>query len=92
MKKKHALALVLALFTAVGILGPRVNIDIALGEIILPDNLDLYLAESEARFDDITEGTEKNHYVGWKSRWENPCFDRFDPWFFSNSARIIALS
>jgi hypothetical protein len=42
MKKKHALALVLALFTAVGILGPRVNIDIALDEIILPDNLDLY--------------------------------------------------
>ena len=72
MKKKHALALVLALFTAVGILGPRVNIDIALGEIILPDNLDRYLAESEARFDDITEGTEKTIMWAGKAGGKTP--------------------
>ena len=72
MKKKHVLALVLALFTAAGILGPRVNIDIALGEIILPDNLDLYLTESEARFDDITEGTEKTIMWAGKAGGKTP--------------------
>ena len=59
MKKKHALALTLVLVAIVALLGPRVNVDIVLDEVMLPDNLDLYLAESEARFDDITQGTEK---------------------------------
>ena len=59
MKKTHILVTGLALIIGVGLLGPRVNLDIALEEVMLPDNLDLYLAESEARFDDITQGTEK---------------------------------
>lgn len=59
MKRKHALASTLVLVAIVALLGPRVNVDIVLDEVMLPDNLDLYLAESEARFDDITQGTEK---------------------------------
>ncbi|MBT5797340.1 MAG: alpha/beta fold hydrolase [Porticoccaceae bacterium] len=59
MKKIHLLGTGLALTAAVGLLGPRVNMDISLDEVMLPDNLDLYLSESESRFDDITEGTEK---------------------------------
>jgi len=59
MKKTHLLGIGLALVIAVGLLGPRVNMDISLDKVILPNNLDIYLSESESRFDDITQGTEK---------------------------------
>ena len=59
MKKTHLLGIGLALVIAVALLGPRVNMDISLDKVILPNNLDLYLSESESRFDDITLGTEK---------------------------------
>ena len=59
MKKTHLLGIGLALVIAVALLGPRVNMDISLDKVILPNNLDLYLSESESRFDDITQGTEK---------------------------------
>ena len=59
MKKTHLLSIGLALVIAVALLGPRVNMDISLDKVILPNNLDLYLSESESRFDDITQGTEK---------------------------------
>ncbi|MFT6043111.1 MAG: alpha-beta hydrolase superfamily lysophospholipase [Porticoccaceae bacterium] len=59
MKKTHLSGIGLALVIAVALLGPRVNMDISLDKVILPNNLDLYLSESESRFDDITQGTEK---------------------------------
>jgi len=59
MKKPHLLGIGLALIVTLGLLGPRVNMDISLDKVTLPNNLDLYLSESESRFDDITEGTEK---------------------------------
>jgi len=40
-------------------LGPRVQIDTTLDPVTLPADLDAYLAESEAQFDDIVPGTEK---------------------------------
>ena len=55
----HVLAVGLALIAIVGLLGPQVDTNISLDDVTLPDNLDLYLSESESRFDDITEGTEK---------------------------------
>ena len=59
MQIMHVLAVGLALIAIVGLLGPQVDTKISLDDLALPDNLDLYLSESESRFDDITEGTEK---------------------------------
>lgn len=59
MQIMHVLAVGLALIAIVGLLGPQVDTNISLDDLTLPDNLDLYLSESESRFDDITEGTEK---------------------------------
>jgi|TARA_B110000444_G_scaffold240523_1_gene255970 esterase/lipase len=59
MQIMHVLAVGLALIAIVGLLGPQVDTNISLDDVTLPDNLDLYLSESESRFDDITEGTEK---------------------------------
>jgi len=50
---------VITLIVVVALSGPRVDMNISLNEIELPGNLDLYLSESESRFKDITEGTEK---------------------------------
>lgn len=41
------------------LLGPRVKIDTTLAAVDLPEDLDAYLARSEAQFDDIVPGTEK---------------------------------
>jgi hypothetical protein len=46
--------------------GPRVPIDQRIRPITLPDDLDNYLAASEARFTDIRPGTEKTIV------WANP--------------------
>ena len=59
MQIMHVLAVGLALIAIVGLLGPQVDTNISLDDVTLPDNLDLYLSESESRFDDIIEGTEK---------------------------------
>ena len=59
MQIMHVLAVGLALIAIVGLLCPQVDTNISLDDVTLPDNLDLYLSESESRFDDITEGTEK---------------------------------
>lgn len=91
MKKKHALASTLVLVAIVALLGPRVNVDIVLDEVMLPDNLDLYLAESEARFDDITQGTEKAIMWAGDTGEKNRYIYRVVPWFFSNPARTITL-
>ncbi|MEM9582416.1 MAG: alpha/beta fold hydrolase [Pseudomonadota bacterium] len=46
---------------AIWVFWPRepVDTEISFDPRILPDNLDVYLANAEARFDDITEGVEK---------------------------------
>lgn len=45
------------------LLGPRVVIDTTIHTLDLPDDLESYLAESEAQFDDLTPGTEK--MISW---------------------------
>ena len=40
-------------------LGPRLNTDVKLKNIDLPDDLDIYLSESESSYNDIKENTEK---------------------------------
>ncbi len=59
--KKLALALVacLAVLALLFVLGPGVPIDTMLHPPDLPDDLDGYLARSEARFSDVREGAEK---------------------------------
>ncbi len=51
--------LILAALTALFLVGPRVAIDSQLHAVQLPADLDKYLANSEARYPDITPGTEK---------------------------------
>lgn len=57
MRNLFFLALV-AIFL-LGIFGPRVSTEYQLTEIILPQDLDAYLAASEARFGDLRPGAEK---------------------------------
>ncbi len=60
--KKKALVLVVPVIAGVIILflvGPRATIDLSLKPIELPEDLDHYLAESEAHFSDIIPDTEK---------------------------------
>ena len=59
MKMIYLVGAVITLIVVVALSGPRVDMNISLNEIELPSNLDLYLSESESRFKDITEGTEK---------------------------------
>jgi len=47
------------LLLVVFLLGPRVAIETNLQPVSLPDDLDAYLASSEAAYDDIVPGTEK---------------------------------
>ncbi len=51
--------LILVALLLVFALGPRVAIDTTIDSVTLPADLDAYLAESEAQFDDIVPGTEK---------------------------------
>ena len=46
--------------------GPKVSVDTSFTIPDLPDDLDDYLQRAEARFDDVTDGTEK------VIRWANP--------------------
>jgi esterase/lipase len=56
---KRLLLVLPALLLAVFLAGPRVAVEQPQQPISLPDDLDQYLRQSEARFDDITPGTEK---------------------------------
>jgi esterase/lipase len=56
------LALLLALFFS----GPRVDADDTIAPLILPPDLDTYLARNEGRYDDIVPGTEKK--IFWAGR------------------------
>ena len=60
MKKALPLALLLSItLGAAFYAGPRVSIDTQLQSPQLPADLDAYLAQSEARYPDITPGAEK---------------------------------
>ena len=59
MNKKYGAIGCLAILVVAASLGPQVDTDISINKLELPDDLDLYLAESESHFNDITEGTEK---------------------------------
>ncbi len=52
-------ALLIAVLVGVFSIGPVPPVEPALTESALPDDLDQYLRESEARFSDITPGAEK---------------------------------
>jgi esterase/lipase len=59
--KKIALGfvIVVGILIIIFLVGPRPPIDTQLKTITLPDDLDQYLAQSEAQFTDIVPGTEK---------------------------------
>ncbi len=61
MKKKIALLFGIGLTTLIILffLGPTAKIDHQLKRVILPEDLDLYLKQTEARFSDIVPGAEK---------------------------------
>jgi len=60
MKKiLKGVGIAVAVLTMVFFAGPRTKVDLELKSIDLPDDLDQYLAQSEARFSDIVPGTEK---------------------------------
>ncbi len=61
MKKKMAPIFLIIVFVLIALFlaGPRPKVDVQLKPVALPEDLDQYLAESEARFTDITPGTEK---------------------------------
>ena len=59
MKALYLAGVVITLVVIVVLSGPKVDVKIALNEIALPSNLDVYLSESESRFEDIIKGTEK---------------------------------
>ncbi|MBN2001811.1 MAG: alpha/beta fold hydrolase [Anaerolineae bacterium] len=61
MKTKMAPIILIIIVILVGIFlsGPRPELNAQLEPVVLPDNLDQYLAESEAQFTDIVPGTEK---------------------------------
>lgn len=79
---------VITLIVVVALSGPRVDMNISLNEIELPGNLDLYLSESESRFKDITEGTEKKIIWDGVPGEKNRCFYCIYSWIFSHSTRI----
>lgn len=51
--------LLLCALIALYLVGPKVEIDTAIHRVVLPDDLDEYLARSEAGLDDIVPGAEK---------------------------------
>ncbi|MFQ5568155.1 MAG: alpha/beta hydrolase [Rhodothermales bacterium] len=55
------------------VLGPRPSVELALRAFDVPDDLDAYLARSEARFSDIRPGTEKTIV------WADPAQKRKTP-------------
>ena len=60
MKKLlRVLAILVVVLAMVFVLGPRVSVDQSLRPVTLPDDLDRYLAETEARFADLRPGVEK---------------------------------
>ncbi|MCX7677608.1 MAG: alpha/beta hydrolase [Spirochaetes bacterium] len=58
MKKKIVL-IILAILLLVIFLGPRVKVDTTIPPIAIPDDVESYVKESEAKFADITPGAEK---------------------------------
>ncbi|MCA9929941.1 MAG: hypothetical protein KC419_15765, partial [Anaerolineales bacterium] len=54
-----AIGIILLLLVIVFLAGPRVAVDTSLRPVTLPADLDAYLAEQEARYNDITPGAEK---------------------------------
>lgn len=61
MKRKMAPLLLIIVVILVGLFltGPRPKVDTQLKSVSLPEDLEQYLADSEARFTDITPGAEK---------------------------------
>ena len=49
----------LFILAVIFMLGPRLNTDVKLKNIDLPDDLDIYLSESESLYSDIKQNTEK---------------------------------
>ncbi len=72
--KKLALALVAlpAVLALLFVMGPRVPVDTTLHRPDLPDDLDAYLARSEARFSDLREGAEKTIRWADSSKRQTP--------------------
>ncbi len=67
MKKRHAVpGILLIVLLSLAALGPRVEIDQSIHPVVLPADLDTYLATAESRYPDIRPGTEKT------IRWADP--------------------
>ncbi len=66
------LAAVVAVLAVVFALGPRASVDVTLRPVALPEDLDGYLARSEARFADLRPGVEKTIVWADSSKAKTP--------------------
>ncbi len=66
------LAVVMAMLAVVFAVGPRVSVDETLRPVVLPEDLDGYLARSEARFADLRPGVEKTIVWADSSKAKTP--------------------
>ena len=66
------LAVVIAMLAVVFAVGPRVSVDQTLRPVVLPEDLDGYLARSEARFADLRPGVEKTIIWADSSKAKTP--------------------
>jgi hypothetical protein len=90
MNKKYGAIGCLAILVVAASLGPQVDTDISINKLELPDDLDLYLAESESHFNDITEGTEKTIIWEGEPGEKTLHFDCLTPRFLCYQAGIIS--
>lgn len=66
------LLILLAIIAVALLAGPRVGVDTSLQAVQLPEDLDAYLHQSEAQFDDIVPGTEKSIIWAGEARQKTP--------------------
>ncbi len=66
------LAAVVAVLAVVFALGPRASVDVTLRPVALPEDLDGYLAQSEARLNDLRPGVEKTIVWADSSKGKTP--------------------
>lgn len=71
-KMVSGMGIVRILIVIVFLSGPRVDTNIRINPLILPEDLDQYLAESESEFNDIIPGAEKKIFWAGKKGVQTP--------------------
>ena len=92
---KKILGSIIMLFVLLGIVfyaGPRVEVDTTLQPINLPQDLEGYLRESEAKFSDIVPGTEKTIIWASEPGQKTPLSIRYLHGFSATRQEVAPLS